>query len=202
MQKLVAKKYFSNSCLRPHSRFDSSLIRYKLTTIQPLIFYLTRAKMNPFFDKSPCNDVDEQDLDDFLIKKVFSNHRVEIDTSKLMSIGILTKKGKHIVATNGAVILFGKPEIRQGYFPFAEVRCARFAGTTQAEFIDRLEIEGGILAAINEVPKFIRRNTKMAGKFGAMKRHDVPEYPTNGIREALINALVHANYEIQKLLAD
>lgn len=82
------------------------------------------------------------------------------------------------------------------YFPFAEVRCARFAGTTRAEFIDRLEIEGGILAAINEVPKFIRRNTKMAGKFGAMKRHDIPEYPTNGIREALINALVHANYEI------
>src|SRR3990167_1562257 len=29
-----------------------------------------------------------------------------------------------------------------------------------------------------------------------MKRKDIAEYPVDGIREALINALVHANYEI------
>lgn len=28
-----------------------------------------------------------------------------------------------------------------------------------------------------------------------MKRRDIPEYPVDGIREALTNALVHANYE-------
>lgn len=94
------------------------------------------------------------------------------------------------------MILFGKPEVKKQYFPFAEVRCARFAGTTRAEFIDRLEIEGSILAAIEEMPKFIRRNTKMAGKFGAMRRRDIPEYPVDCIQEAHINALVHANYEI------
>ena len=52
------------------------------------------------------------------------------------------------------------------------------------------------MSAIDEVPKFIRRNTKMAGKFGEMQRQDIPEYPVNGIREALTNALAHANYEI------
>jgi len=62
------------------------------------------------------------------------------------------------------VILFGLPEIRETYFPYVEVRCARFKGTSRSEFIDRLNIEGGILAAIDEGPKFIRRNTKMAGK--------------------------------------
>ena len=29
-----------------------------------------------------------------------------------------------------------------------------------------------------------------------MQRKDIPEYPIDGIREALTNALVHANYEI------
>ena len=43
---------------------------------------------------------------------------------------------------------------------------------------------------IDEAPKFIRRNTKMAGKFGAMRRQDIPEYPVDGIRGILINALV------------
>lgn len=157
---------------------------------------MKRAAHHPFFDKIPCDNTSESDLDMDLIHSIFSKHPTQIDTSKLLSIGILAQKGKRIVATNGGMILFGRPEIRQRFFPFAEVKCARFAGTTRAEFIDRLEIEGSILSAIDEVPKFIRRNTKMAGKFGAMRRQDIPEYPVDGIREALINALVHANYEI------
>ena len=157
---------------------------------------LKRAAHYPFFDSIPCDNTSESDLDIDLIHKTFAKHNIQIDTAKLLSIGILAQKGKRILATNAGVLLFGKPVIRQKFFPFAEVRCARFAGTTRAEFIDRLDVEGGILAAIDEVPKFIRRNTKMAGKFGAMRRQDIPEYPVDGIREALTNCLVHANYEI------
>lgn len=157
---------------------------------------MKRAAHHPFFDKMPCDNTSESDLDMDLIHRIFAQHHTQIDTAKLLSIGILAQKGGRIVATNGGVILFGKPEIREKFFPFVEVKCARFAGTTRAEFIDRLEIEGSILSAIDEVPKFIRRNTKMAGKFGAMRRQDIPEYPVDGIREALINSLVHANYEI------
>lgn len=161
-----------------------------------MITEIKRAHHYPFFDKSPCDNATEIDLDKQLIQTVFSKQDFIIDTAKLLSLGILIRKGKRIVASNGGIILFGNPEIRQMHFPFAEVRCARFAGTTRAEFIDRLNIEGSILRAINEVPKFIRRNTKMAGKFGAMKRRDIPEYPVDGVREALTNALVHANYEV------
>lgn len=160
------------------------------------VLEMKRAAYQPFFDKAPCDNTSEEDLDLALIHKTFAKHHIEIDTAKLLSIGILVRKGKRIVLTNGGMILFGKPEAKAQYFPFAEVRCARFAGTTRAEFVDRLEIEGGILAAIEEVPKFIRRNTKMAGKFGGMRRRDIPEYPVDGIREALTNALAHANYEI------
>lgn len=161
-----------------------------------IVAEMKRAKYYPFFDKIPCDNVTEDDLDKNLINQIFSNNQISIDTAKLLSIGILVQKGKRILASNGGVILFAKQDIRQHHFPFAEVRCARFAGTSRAEFVDRLNIDGGILAAIEEVPKFIRRNTKMAGKFGHMRRQDIPEYPIEGIREALTNALVHANYEI------
>jgi ATP-dependent DNA helicase RecG len=161
-----------------------------------MIAEMKRASHHPFFDASPCDHTVEKDLDKNLIKKTFSEHNFTINTEKLLSLGVLIKKGKNIVASNGGVILFGNPEIRQTYFPFAEVRCARFAGTSRAEFIDRLNIDGSILKAIDEVPKFIRRNTKMAGKFGQMKRRDISEYPMDGVREALVNALTHANYEI------
>jgi ATP-dependent DNA helicase RecG len=157
---------------------------------------LKRAGNYESFDKQPCDHVKEIDLDMDRIKTIYKKSGRVIDTQKLMSVGILTKKNGLLLATNGGVILFGSPIIREQYFPYAEVRCARFQGSSRSEFIDRLNIEGGILAAIDEVPKFIRRNTKMAGKFGNMKRRDISEYPAEGIREALINALVHANYEI------
>lgn len=161
-----------------------------------MIAEMKRVSHHPFFDRTPCDHTTEKDLNKALIKQIFSNRKSKINTEKLLSLGILAKKGKNILATNGGIILFGDLDIRQKYFPFAEVRCARFAGTSRAEFIDRLNIEGGIIQAIDEVPKFIRRNTRVAGKFGAMRRKDIPEYPVDGIREALTNALVHANYEI------
>ena len=41
---------------------------------------------------------------------------------------------------------------------------------------------------------FIRRNTAMAAKFGGIQRQDIPEYPPQVVREALVNALLHADY--------
>ncbi|NCT57496.1 MAG: hypothetical protein GW760_07320 [Legionella sp.] len=161
-----------------------------------VIAEIKRSNNYSSFDKAPCGDVTETGLDKALIKSIYASRGRAIDTSKLISLGVLTKKGRRIVATHGGVILFGLPEIRETYCPYAEVRCARFKGTSRSEFIDRLNIEGGILAAIDEVPKFIRRNTKMAGKFGSMRRRDIPEYPVEGIREAITNAIAHANYEV------
>ena len=162
-----------------------------------MIAEMKRANHHPFFDKMPCDHAAETDLDFDLIQTVFAKSSFEIDTAKLISLGILVRKGKRIIPTNGGIILFGKPLVRLQYFSYAEVRCARFKGTTKAEFIDQLDIKGNILNAIEEVPKFIRRNTKMSSEFSnGMTRKDIPEYPTAGIREALVNALVHANYEI------
>jgi ATP-dependent DNA helicase RecG len=161
-----------------------------------VISEMQRANYHTFFDKIPCNTTTIEDLDESSISKVFAQKDIEMDISKLIGLNILTKKGRKTVATNGGVILFGKKDVRLNHFPFAEVKCARFAGTSRAEFIDQADIQGTILNAIEEVPKFIRRNTRMAGKFGQMRRKDIPEYPTEGIREALVNALVHANYEV------
>lgn len=120
------------------------------TVSREAVLEMKRAAHHPFFDKAPCDNSSETDLDMALIHKTFAKHHTEIDTAKLLSLGILAHKGKRIVATNGGMILFGKSEAREQYFPFAEVRCARFAGTTRAEFIDRLELDGGILAAIED----------------------------------------------------
>ncbi|OGV32101.1 MAG: hypothetical protein A3E88_02705 [Legionellales bacterium RIFCSPHIGHO2_12_FULL_35_11] len=78
---------------------------------------MKRAAHHPFYDKIPCDNTSELDLDMELIQRIFSKSHIQIDTEKLLSIGILVHKGKRIVATNAGVILFGKPEVRQKFFP-------------------------------------------------------------------------------------
>ena len=79
---------------------------------------IKRAAHHPFFDKTPCDNTAESDLDMDLIHRTFAKHHIQIDTAKLLSIGILTQKGKRVVATNAGVILFGKPDVRQQFFFF------------------------------------------------------------------------------------
>ncbi|MES2199798.1 MAG: ATP-binding protein [Chlamydiota bacterium] len=50
---------------------------------------------------------------------------------------------------------------------------------------------------MTEVPKFIRRNTRLAAKIERIQREDIPEYSSLAVREVLTNALVHADYSIR-----
>jgi predicted HTH transcriptional regulator len=103
---------------------------------------------------------------------------------------------ERLVPSNGGVILFGKDNVREQYFPDARVGCALFQGENKAHFLDRLEIEGGILPALTEVPKFVRRNTRLASEIQTFVRKDIPAYSEVALREVLINAIAHADYSL------
>lgn len=71
---------------------------------------------------------------------------------------------------------------------------ARFKGSTRTEFIDSKEIKGPIYKMLEEVELFFKRNTHLASKIVEFKRVDIPEYPYEAIREAVINAIAHRDY--------
>ena len=158
---------------------------------------LRRSRDHLAFDQLPCIGTEYDDLDMASIRKAFGKVVREIDDSKLESLGVLIRYGKTLIPSNGGMILFGRTPVRDRYFPDAQVRCARFAGTEKVDFIDRLDIEGTVLDALTEVPKFIRRNTRMAAKIEGMQRQDIPEYPVIALREALTNAVAHTDYTLR-----
>ena len=47
---------------------------------------------------------------------------------------------------------------------------------------------------LDEIELFFKRNTRLASKVVEFKRVDVPEYPYEVIREAVINAIAHRDY--------
>jgi ATP-dependent DNA helicase RecG len=158
---------------------------------------LQRPFLSLTFDQQPLSDLSKESLDFKKIESAFKNHRTTITDEKLCSLGILVPQANHLVPSIGGLILFGKYEEIKSVLPYASVRCARFLGDNKAEILDHVDMEGTILDAVESVPKFIKRNTRMSAQFEEIRRKDIPEYPSVAIREVLINALVHNDYSIQ-----
>jgi predicted HTH transcriptional regulator len=155
---------------------------------------MKRADASLAFDQSPCVGADLGDLDLDAARVAFKNVGHTIDLAKLQSLGAVVRHGKERVPSNGGIILFGTPEARNRYFPDAVFRCARFHGTEKVHFIDRQDIEGTVLVGIEDAQKFIARNTRLAARIEGMRRQDIPEYPRVALREALVNAVAHADW--------
>ena len=155
---------------------------------------LERASRRLAFDELPCVGAEFDDIDEVAIEKAFSATGRVISHAELDTLGVVTRYGESLIPSNGGIILFGTAEARRRFFDDARIRCARFAGSDKAEFLDRLDLEGSVLSALDDVPKFIRRNTRMAARIEGLRRQDMPEYPPVSIREALVNAVVHTDY--------
>ncbi len=159
-----------------------------------LVAEMQRSILNVSFDSQALPDLSEEDLEIEPLVLFFKKIKKKIDDKKLQSLGILTHVAHRLVPTIGGLILLGKSLERERFFPQARVACARFQGEDKARFLDRYDVEGTILDAVTEVPKFIARNTRLHAEFSTMQRKDVPEYSALAVREVLINALVHADY--------
>jgi ATP-dependent DNA helicase RecG len=187
--------------LKQKGRDKGVMVRLGSSTRQAtpeIIKELEIRRQSVSFDAMPCLQATEEDLDRDLLKKTFENVAPKLTQANLKTLKILVNYGKQLVPSNAGIILFGTAEIRQEVFPMAVVSCARFAGIDKVHFIDQQDIDS-ILAAVDEVPKFIRRNTRMGAIIETIKRQDIPEYSPVAIREGLLNALMHADYSYNNL---
>ncbi|MCP5105725.1 MAG: HTH domain-containing protein [bacterium] len=96
--------------------------------------------------------------------------------------------------TNASLLLFGKDP--QKHFIQSEIRCARFDGIEPVDFTDMQVIDGTLIEQVPAVLNFIRRHVNVSVKItGDPERQEIWEYPKEAIREAIVNAICHRNYE-------
>lgn len=72
---------------------------------------------------------------------------------------------------------------------------ARFRGTDKSEFIDNQRVEGNIFVLLNEAMNFFRKHLNMRGRIVGFVRDEYLEVPAEALREAILNALCHRQYE-------
>lgn len=76
------------------------------------------------------------------------------------------------------------------------VKLAVFEGSKKTVFRDRRELTGSLLKQVEEAFSYIDQHNRTRAEFSGLERMDNRDYPTEAIREALLNAVVHRDYAI------
>lgn len=96
--------------------------------------------------------------------------------------------------TNASVLLFSKNP--QKHFICSFVKCAKFKGTEAIDFDDFQDIKGSLIEQIPAVLNFIRKHINVRIEIkGKPERDEIWEVPKDALREAVINAICHRDYE-------
>ncbi len=155
------------------------------------------------WDERICEEADlEKDIDEnkvkWFIEKARQERKLNINPNTPAREALerleLTRNGR---LTNVAVLLFGKNP--QRFFLMAETRCGRFKGTEPTKpFIDMKVFGGSIIDQVDQAEDFVLRNISMAVwvEGGKIERTEKWEYPPEAIREAIVNAICHKDYEM------
>jgi ATP-dependent DNA helicase RecG len=95
--------------------------------------------------------------------------------------------------TNAGMLMFGyDPQL---YLPQSEVVCIKYADPLGVRrYIDRKNYHGTLPELIDQASGFLRQYIRVGATIRGFYREDEPEYPYEGIREAVVNAVVHRDY--------
>lgn len=156
---------------------------------------LKNFSKNIFFDELPHLQGKVSDLDWDFIKSLFHRVNKKITMHNAESMGLIKQHGTKEYPSYGGIILFGIKRLAS--FPEAIIRCARFLGDERDVLLDRADIEIYLPLALEEAMKFIQRNTSLRSEIKGLTREDIPEYPLGALREAIVNAIVHADYAMK-----
>lgn len=168
-------------------RFGSTNRKADSETISSLKLFAT----NKTYDELPCP---KGSLDQPQIQTAFGWVNKHPTEKTCEMLGIYSSHNGKICPSIGGILLFSTNRVE--LFPDSLIRCARFKGSNKEKIIDQTEIFVSLPFVISEVIAFIEKNTRKEGKIGPIFREDVGEYPPFAIREALTNALLHADYSM------
>ena len=175
---------------RPYHLTDKGLkpsgvfVRHGVSTVpatDEAIRQMLRESDGIAFDKSRCLN---QELTFDYTRKYFENAGVSFTESNMRTLHLIDADGYY---TNAALILSDQCEY--------SIKCAVYEGVGKTKFKARKEFFGSILKQMDEAYDYISLNNSQNSTFDGLKRIDHPDYPSDAIREALLNAIIHRDYD-------
>ena len=151
------------------------------------------------FDLSICprfnypEDFDRQKFETWLNLSSISGGSTVEDI--LVNIEAAEWADSRLLFRNVGVLFFAK-NVRR-FLPQAYITCLLASETDKSGIIFQEHIEGDLVADIEGVLRFVDHNTRTAYEIKSLIRKNIPEYPPDVLREAIINALMHRDWSIE-----
>ena len=113
----------------------------------------------------------------------------------LLKRGCLAQKEGGLLPTNAGLLLFGLDP--QRWIRSSVILVVRYAGATMADSFIRQEIRGTLPEQIRHAEAFVVENMRRGMRLLGLERVEETEYPVEAIREAIVNAVAHRDYQIR-----
>jgi ATP-dependent DNA helicase RecG len=179
------KPYFCSSGFY----FRNGANSQKMKREEILDFVISEGRVR--FDEIITNVKDySSDLVKDYLKRI--GMKENVDMNVLINLGVCDVNGN----LNNAGILFFTEKPKK-YMINAYITCARYKGIEKVNVIDRKDFEGGLISQVENSMEFIKRNTSLSYEIKDLARREIPEYPSEAVREALLNAVMHRDYFIE-----
>jgi predicted HTH transcriptional regulator len=156
-----------------------------------LVDELRRFSRGEAFDEQPMPGLDSEALDFRAASESFAGLR-KLAPRDLETLRLVTEHQGRKVPTVGGTLLFGRD--RDRHFPDAWIQAGRFAGDDKSRILDRAEIRSLPVRAIEETIAFVEKHSLHGAEIGAVRRRERWNLPPVAVREAVINAVAHADY--------
>ncbi|MDE2762743.1 MAG: helix-turn-helix domain-containing protein [Gemmatimonadota bacterium] len=187
------------SASRPHfikrsGRRGGTYVRVGSTNRQAdvhLIAEMRRFSLGESFDEWPIPEANSEVLDFRQASESFAPVR-RLRRPHLQALRLLTRHQGRLVPTVGGMLLFGRDRLDR--FPDAWIHASRFAGTDKATILDHERLETHPVQAIEEAVAFVEKHSMRGAAIGRVRRWHHRSLPPAAVREAIVNAVVHADY--------
>lgn len=160
---------------------------------QHILHSLILQGMNQTFDALP-SPYKFDDVSFTYLKATFRQRLLDntITDRDLSSFGLVLPDGR---LTYAGALFCDQYVVRQ-----SRIFCTRWKnnskGTIGEDALDDKEYEGNIISLLENAELFVKNHSQKSWGVTGMIRDELEDYPTSSVREALINAIIHRDYQI------
>jgi predicted HTH transcriptional regulator len=156
-----------------------------------LIEEMRRFARGEGYDEQAMPGLDSEALDFRVASESFAPVR-KLARRDLETLRLVTGHQGRKVPTVGGVLLFGRD--RERHFPDSWIQVGRFTGTDRSRIVDSVAIHAVPTRAIDEAIAFVHKHLLHGAEIGPVRREERWSLPPVAVREAVINAVAHADY--------